>query len=211
MKRLHRARRSTLVSSTMRASISILVGLLMLGCGADDTGGTVDSSTSDASATMSSTTAPSTSVGSGSTDGSSGGPIVGGRCVAQCETPADCCFNPGDLCPGPYPYNWDCVAGLCVPPACSVDADCGVTDPPLACRPVDGHPTCVQPCDADPSICNQPNSTAGCIGTADDGTMFCFEPCGAFIVCDPSVCDPDSGLCVCSGDAQCTEGSTCIG
>lgn len=205
MKRLNRAPPKHASLPHMRGSISILLGLLMLGCGADDTGSTVDSSAStDSSATMNPTTAPSTSAGS------SGGPIDGGRCVAQCETPTDCCSNPGDLCPGPYPFNWDCVAGRCVPPACSVDADCGVTDPPLACRPVDGHPTCVQPCGADPSICNQPNSTASCTGTADDGTPFCFEPCGAFLVCDPSVCDPDSGLCVCSGDAQCREGSTCI-
>lgn len=192
-------------------SIRDLVGagaLLLVGCiivDADDDGevttgttmGTGEGSTSSGGGTSSSTGVADT----GSSTGAAG-PSV---CRRTCELPSQCC-PPGQAgCPSlEYPFNYDCVDGLCVPPTCSSDAECEAALVGTSCHPVGGLPVCVVACDDDPDKCSQPNSGQACVGTADDGAMYCMEPCNSgFVDCGVSVCDEQSGLCVCNDDDQC--------
>lgn len=49
-----------------------------------------------------------------------------------------------------------------------------------------------------------------CVGQADDGVSYCMTPCTSpAIDCGVSVCDEQSGLCVCDDDDQCPFSFSC--
>lgn len=133
------------------------------------------------------------------------------ECMRTCEGPFDCCPAGSEgSCPGAYPYNIDCIEGLCVPGRCESDDECPAADPPLSCRPVGGLPTCVTLCDDDPTVCMQPNTGFSCSAQTDEGEGYCFERCDSgFVPCANQTCDPDSGRCVCSSSGQCLNGWQC--
>lgn len=183
--------------------------LAVAGCAivdADDDG-EVSAGTTTSTRGSSTTTGDGTSSSSGVADtgSSTTGPTGPSVCRRTCELPSQCC-PPGQAgCPSlEYPFNYDCVDGLCVPPTCSSDSECEAALAGTSCHPVGGLSICVVACDDDPDKCTQPNSGQACVGTADDGQMYCMEPCNSdFVDCGVSVCDEQSGLCVCENDDQC--------
>lgn len=158
------------------------------------------------------------STGSGSSgdstaaaDSSSGGPVGDGilQCVESCGVPSDCCL-PGMPCPGAYPYNVDCVDGLCVPAQCDDDDSCTAIDPGQACVLVRGLRTCVTACAAD-GDCAGLGASYTCSGVADDGSAVCFERCDAAgVFCGNQACDPVSGLCTCETAGMCQSDWECV-
>jgi hypothetical protein len=133
------------------------------------------------------------------------------ECIRTCDGPFDCCpAGSAGSCPGAYPWNIDCVDGLCVPGQCESDADCPAAEPPQACRPVDGLRTCVTLCDADPDVCLQPDTGLACSAATDEGESHCFESCDSpNVFCGNQSCDAQSGRCVCRDSGQCLAGWVC--
>ena len=134
------------------------------------------------------------------------------ECIRTCDGPFDCCPAGSEgSCPGAYPWNLDCIAGLCVPGQCESDADCPAGDPPQACRAVNGLRICVTLCDADPEVCTQPNTGLACSATTDEGEGYCFESCDSpNVFCGNQSCDAQSGHCVCRDSGQCLSGWVCL-
>jgi hypothetical protein len=180
---------------------------LEVGCEAEESGDDGDASTSTSAGsttTLSTTSADETS----STGPPPGDGIL--QCTEVCTVPLDCCLPGTPGCPGAYPFNVDCVDGVCTPPQCESDDDCaGAAE---RCRPVRGVATCVTPCngDGDPA-CSPLGTTWTCEGTDDDLQTFCVERCeqpGVF--CGNQTCDPNTGLCVCTDSGDCPNNQECI-
>lgn len=196
--------------SPRRAPVASLLLCLTTACPADD----------DAAGDTGGTTAPASTSGATSSGGgdtstaaegsSTTGPVGDGvlQCVETCTVPLDCCV-PGEPCPGPYPYNVDCIDGLCRQAVCVDDAECEAYLAGTLCREVRGLATCVLPC-ADDASCTA--ATLGtCTGTDDAGATYCLERCdapGAF--CGNQTCDDATGLCTCTGDGQCQSDWRCV-
>lgn len=148
--------------------------------------------------------------GSGSESGSTGGGAAAGVCVPACREDADCCPLGSIGCPGEdYPNNWTCVEGACQFGGCAETADCTtlipIGDP--ECLVVSDIGVCAETCESDDD-CPLGSGTT-CIGTADDGTMYCttpVDPCESDDDCNGSgTCDTDSGACVCASADECTD------
>ena len=193
-----------------RVPLASLLLCLTLACPADDdpaqgTGSTT-APASTSGATSSSGGDTSTSADGSSTTGPVGDGVL--QCVETCTVPLDCCV-PGEPCPGPYPYNVDCIGGLCRQAVCVDDAECEAYLTGTLCREVRGLATCVLPC-ADDAPCTA--ATLGtCTGTDDAGATYCLDRCdapGAF--CGNQTCDAATGLCTCTGDGQCQSDWRCI-
>lgn len=193
-------------------SVRTLVGTLLAwlaGCPAtSDSSGDATSSGGQADTTGTTTGTSSSGV---TTEGSSTtGPVGDGvlQCVETCTVPSDCCI-PGEPCPGPYPYNVDCIDDLCVPPRCVDDEDCAAILPDAVCRAVGSRDDCVLPC-TDDGPCTAA-ALGTCAGVDDDGGSFCMVRCddpGMF--CGNQTCDAANGLCTCTGDGQCQSDWRCI-
>lgn len=197
-------RRTTRVVKPQRLAWTITIALAIGGCTEPDS--EAAESTGEATATPTSTTGDTTADATTTTE-STGAPPGDGIlwCVETCMVPAECCL-PGTTCPGPYPNNFDCIAGLCTPAVCVDDADCMTVDPASVCRDVRGVATCIVPC-SDPADC----TVGTCDGVDDAGTTFCFERCdapGQF--CGNQTCDAATGLCVCTSDGQCQSDWLCL-
>ena len=131
-----------------------------------------------------------------------------GVCRRSCNAATDCCPAGGE-CPW-----FACEAGVCVPSPCtpgSCEPFPGGVDGGLQealCLEVDGHPQCVGACG---DQCPQPNSSLGCFGVADDGSMYCYERCDSpWWGCAPGqTCDELTGRCFCTASDQCQEGEVC--
>jgi hypothetical protein len=178
--------------------------------GHDPSGG---SSTSDQGASSTSSSGESTSDSADESSTSLTWPPDDGitQCIRGCDGPFDCCPAGSEgSCPGPYPWNLDCIDGLCVPGQCTSDADCATADPAQACRAVDGLQICVTLCGDDPTVCTQPNTGLACSGATDEGDAYCFESCdSAGVFCGNGSCDAESGRCVCRDGGQCLNGWVC--
>jgi hypothetical protein len=183
------------------------LALALAGClVADDDGEAETSSSTTTGAEGSTTTSSTSAVDESSTTGPPPGDGVL-ECTDTCTVPLDCCL-PGTIgCPGAYPYNFDCLDGVCLRPYCLEDDEC--TTAGEVCREVRGVATCVLPCDVDPEACT-PGGTA-CAGTTDDGLPFCFERCDApGVSCGNQTCDAATGLCVCDNPNDCPSNQTCV-
>lgn len=137
-----------------------------------------------------------------------GGMAAGGYCAKGCAMPADCCPMGVPDCPGAYPNNWTCDAGVCGAPQCSADDQCtfGGAFPDNKCLTVDSLKVCLDPCTAD-TDCTAPST---CIGVDDGGTKYCtVESDGEGCMSDADCmgygkCDTMTGACQCTVDADCT-------
>jgi hypothetical protein len=123
---------------------------------------------------------------------------------------ADCCPRGIDECPGEWPWNYECTAGICTNGGCTSDDDCEIIAGTV-CAAIDDFSVCVPLCDADDDCYRDFGET--CSGVADDGQMFCIvegggcendEDCGGY-----GVCDLDTGSCVCDDASVCPEGFAC--
>lgn len=200
-------------------AIAILLANAPIGCadptpspqtGTTSSGG---SSTSDQGASSTSSSGESTSDSADESSTSLTWPPDDGltECIRGCDGPFDCCPAGSEgSCPGPYPWNLDCIDGLCVPGQCTSDADCPTADPAQACRAVDGLQICVTLCGDDPTVCTQPNTGLACSGATDEGDAYCFESCDSpGVFCGNESCDAESGRCVCRDGGQCLNGWVC--
>jgi hypothetical protein len=193
-----------------RAPFASILLSFAIACPADeepaqDAGDTTAVATSSG-ATSSSGGDPSTGADGSSTTGPVGDGVL--QCVETCSVPLDCCI-PGEPCPGPYPYNVDCIGGLCRQAVCVDDAECEAYLSGTLCREVRGLATCVLQC-ADEAPC-EAAGLGTCSGTDDAGATYCLERCdapGAF--CGNQTCDAGTGLCTCSGDGQCQSDWRCV-
>ena len=125
-----------------------------------------------------------------------------GVCRRTCAVAQDCCAGAGE-CPW-----FACLAGVCAPAPCteaSCEAAGGQT---YSCLSIDGYAQCVGDCG---DACSQPNSSLGCSGIADDGTMYCHEPCDSpwWSCAEGQTCDAVTGRCFCTSDAACGESEVC--
>ncbi len=193
--------------ATVCAWIGAVVLISACGSSASDPEGDTTVMASTAMATGESTSATTTA---STTGGETTGPMGDGvlQCVETCEVPTDCCV-PGTPCPGAYPYNIDCIDGLCIPPSCVDDTECQAVAASTVCRPVAGNTTCVVPC-ADDAPCTAIDLGV-CAGSDDDGARFCLRRCdapGEF--CGNQTCDSTSGRCTCSSDGQCQSSWRCV-
>lgn len=188
--------------------------MILLACGTPDDGDADSTSTTTTATTSggeSSSTAATHDSSGGGQGSSSGGPVGDGvmQCVETCEVPSECCL-PGTPCPGPYPYNVDCVDGLCVPAQCDDDDSCTAVDPAQTCALVGGLRTCVTACAAD-GDCAAQGAGYTCSGATDEGASICFERCDApGVICGNQTCDAASGLCACASAGQCQSDWVCV-
>lgn len=133
------------------------------------------------------------------------------QCVKGCEVPHDCCPpNTTGTCPSPgYPFNFQCIEGLCVAPPCTGDDDC--TNEGEACRVIRGASRCVVPCDGDDAPCTAVASDLSCSGVADDQSLYCFAHCeNPGVFCGNQTCDPATGECVCTSSGMCQVDWECV-
>jgi hypothetical protein len=156
----------------------------------------------------------STGTGAGSSgsasSGSGGGQPTSGYCTKGCDTPADCCSEGIPDCPGPYPENWQCNAGVCDYPGCNTNVECGFIGPSAECHKVSGLGICFDPCTSDNDCVNFPGTT--CKPFADDGAKWCTKPetgCASDSECGKLSCK--NGECVCTSDDQCAGAGVCKG
>jgi hypothetical protein len=132
-----------------------------------------------------------------------------GYCAKRCKSTLDCCPAGLPNCPGSYPENFVCEAGLCKAPQCQEDSDCALSGgSTLVCRSVGGHIGCVFACSTDGECSSLGTLSAGCSRTADDGTRICGVAANAAVRCTSDVQCPlnrhcQSGACGCETDAEC--------
>jgi hypothetical protein len=181
--------------------------------------GTTSAAGSSSGELEGSSSSSSSSSGASAGDGSSSTTLVWppddgiSECIRTCEGPFDCCpAQSAGSCPGPYPWNLECIDGLCVPGQCTTDADCPATaGPAQVCRPVDGLRICVTPCADDPNACVQSDTALACSAMTDEGEAYCFRSCDQpDVFCGSQSCDPQSGRCVCRDGGQCINGWVCV-
>jgi hypothetical protein len=133
-------------------------------------------------------------------------------CVMGCTTAADCCQGAAN-CPGDYPANWECNAGVCNMGQCSTDDQCtyGGVLPNNKCLTLDlagkDYKVCAGSCAADADC----STGTACTGVAKNGTdKYCQSTavapkCTADADCNGSgKCNTTSGACYCDADAECT-------
>ena len=159
-----------------------------------DTAGTTEGPASTGSDGDGSGTASDTGRGTAQDSGSGGStgeePAVG-VCVAACEAAEDCCPFGALGCPSDeYPNNWSCAEGACQLGGCESDQDCETFPLPSAqeCLEVAGVGACLDVCESDQDCF----IGSECVGTTDDGTMYCTTPTDA--------CESDDD---CDGDTVC--------
>ncbi len=183
-----------------------------LGCQAtesDDDGDDSTTTTGGSSTTTLTATNPTTLAD----ESSSTGPPPGDgilQCTEVCTVPLDCCLPGTPGCPGAYPFNVDCVDGVCTRPHCEGDEDC--TGDVERCLPVRNVATCVTPCagDGDPA-CLPLGTSWTCEGTTDEGETYCVERCDApGVFCGNETCDAATGLCVCTESGDCPSNEECL-
>jgi hypothetical protein len=133
---------------------------------------------------------------------------IDGVCTRACQTAANCCDGQPD-CPGPFPDNWSCQAGVCVFGGCANDEDCtfGGQIEGLVCAEDTpwGPNQCVLSCEAFDQC--RGLSNWACSGITPAGVPYCLpvdlcddefgDPCQEF-----GTCDPARG-CRCHADADC--------
>lgn len=210
------------------ASLSLLLGLQLAGCG-DDGGGGGDASVSDASAPDANDGVDATPLGVCADDGDCYGAVphcdtAAQQCVA-CASDEDC---PGELICEPVTGECrDCVTNdhcsepdrpICDPASrqctatCASDDDCPSSDGPGFCDPDDGVcydclPTagCLF-CEQDTHSCVWCLSDDDCIASRPvcGPSLFCTAACTSDDDCPGSVCDTAKGLC-----AECVTNSDC--
>jgi hypothetical protein len=154
-----------------------------------------------------------------------------GRCVDPTSDPAHC-----GGCNRPCPPSQRCRAGSCVvtgPGApCASNADCDATAPrcfPEAIGWQGGY--CTRPCSRDDcpagSLCISDGSASFCLRTCTSASgcragylcravgsdSVCYPSCTAnpLALCGAAACNAATGICrfVCTGNGDCTAGSTC--
>ncbi len=161
---------------------AITLALFALGANAcaNDEVATSAGSSSGSSTTTTTTTTSTTTPTTTETPTTADPPVVIDEDVCEakaCDYAEDCCENldhPGSACPnGPYPDNWTCFSGDCVPGGCTDAADCILQE--FKCLEVGGIKSCVVPCDEVACDASHMEGTY-CIGVADDEvTHFCLE------------------------------------
>ena len=135
-------------------------------------------------------------------DGTGGG--GGGTCVQSCAEPADCCPDGVPNCPGKYPFNFECNAGVCEPGGCDSNETCEAVVPGWVCVNNGDASACAVPCTDDAECLVDGFS---CTGVDDNDVTYCApedsggctsdDDCTGFGTCD-------GGSCVCSDDGDCT-------
>jgi hypothetical protein len=172
---------------------------------------TSDSSSSDSSTDASVSTQPtSASSSTGETDSATETDGDDPQyCLQQCSEAADCCPQGIDDCPGQWPWNYECVDGICRNGGCSGDDDCAIIQG-TSCESLDGFMACVPLCNADSDCLEDVGET--CSGVTDDGETFCLYPGGCRSDDDCQgfgVCDSETGACVCDDATVCPKGYDC--
>lgn len=181
-----------------------------LGCTAEEPEADLDSTSSGDGSTTTTLTATNPTTLADESSSTTGPPPGDGilQCTEVCTVPLDCCLPGEPACPGAYPFNVDCVDGVCRPPHCEGDDDC--TNDGESCRAVRGTSTCITAC-ADDGACLGLGASFTCSGTTDEGDAFCFERCDAAgVFCGNETCDPVSGLCVCTDSGDCPNNEECL-
>jgi hypothetical protein len=177
--------------------LGLIVGLGGCPVALDEGEGASDSSSTSTSTSNSEAEAPS--------ETGDPGAFVG-VCAAGCSVAADCCLTGVIDCPGDYPNDWTCEAGLCRRSGCQADEQCGSIGnfPNLQCHPIEGIGSCFEPCVDDLDCIAVPDSS--CVGVADDGARYCT----ATLVCQvdsdcagQGVCEIATGVCGCRDDDDC--------
>lgn len=196
----------------------------MLACG-DDTnsggGGNASTTSATKSGTGNGNTASNgnTTGGNGNTTGANGtttGGTVAGFCAATCSTPADCCQPGAPNCPSDmYPTNWTCDGGFCGSPQCATDADCtfGGVLPDHKCLTIDVGGNDLKACFEGCAVDADCTMGTTCIGEDSNGTKYCTVASTGGCMTDAECngygkCDTATGLCGCTGDADCTAPDT---
>lgn len=130
------------------------------------------------------------------------------ECTRTCEGPWDCCpFGTQGQCPSPgYPFNFDCIEGICVPNGCRSDDDC--LEENERCLYFDGRPDCVVPCEDD-EVCQALDTDLTCSRQTDEGERFCFAHCET-AGCGFLACDETTGRCACESSGQCPVDHECV-
>ncbi len=190
-------------SSLLRRTLArpgLILAFVLVGC--STTAGDAATSSESESNGETDSTGESES-GSGET----GDAPLTGVCRLGCNEAADCCPVGSINCPGDYPNNWACEAGLCELPGCQTNEQCAAIGnfADIECHPIAGTGSCFVPCEADADCVSLPD--ASCSGVADDGARFCLVEslCQTDADCaGEGRCDPQTGACGCHDDDDCT-------
>ena len=173
-----------------------------------ESSGTDTGSTTSASASVSATVSDSSSSSDSESATETDGDDVQ-YCQQECMDAADCCPEGVPNCPGEYPFNSECVDGLCQFGGCTSDEDCELIFG-TSCEDLGDYAACVPLCDEDDDCLTDFGET--CSGVTEDGQSFCTiqfgctsdDDCQGF-----GVCDVDSGNCYCDDATVCPDGFDC--
>ena len=188
----------------------LLCSLVLSGCGEGVSGGTTSASETDSSSSSDTgsdtfdvaTSITATSSGSDTADTTES---AAGLCKATCQQPQECCPPEVVDCPGDYPNNWACEAGLCRSQGCMLDEHCTLdgTLPQFECHAIDAVGRCFEPCQDDAGCVHIPGSA--CDGLADDGARYCQTGCSDDLECN------GLGVCAADGTCRCRDDNDCSG
>jgi hypothetical protein len=168
--------------------------------------------TSAAATSAATTSAPATTDASGETGDSGSETGAAEVCppLPTCSDAVDCCGGVAvcEASIGTYPFNYECVDGVCHYPGCANDDQCNDNlGPGWICAQHDGYGGCELPCVTDATCEDSFLTDFVCLDNGA-GRLTCqIPPCANDSDCFPgAACDVPSGYCV---PARCTSDSDC--